>query len=360
MLRIIVQSLKILTIAVMTLLVATGGFQLFDIAVQRAIPEDAGERVEITINEDDTVDAVADRLADAGMIRSKILFSTQMRVEGGAFVGGNYGLRKGMTVDQIIGRISRGEVASVDDEASGDEAAATTFSITIPEGWRTTEIAEAYAAESGVEGGYEAFMEAVATVNISEYAFLQDRPEGASLEGFLFPDTYDFVSDDPAYNVVLMLNNFDQQFNADMRTRTREMGLSIYDVVTFASLVEREAQLPDERPIIADVYLSRYQEGMRLDADPTVQYVLGDRGDWWPKLDGDDLFAESPYNTYQNDGLPPGPIANPGFAAIQGVLFPAETEYIYFVAKGDTGEHAFATNFEDHQANVDQWLNNGG
>lgn len=357
MLHIILQSLKILTIAVMTLLVATGGVRVFDLAVQRAIPEDSGERVEITISADDTVDAVADRLAEAGLIRSTLLFSTQMRVEGSSFVGGNYRMQKGMTVDQIIDRISRGEVASADEEEPSDETAAVPFTITIPEGWRTTEIAEAYAAESGVEGGYDAFMEAVETVDVSEYAFLQGRPEGASLEGFLFPDTYDFVPNDPAYNIRLMLNNFDQQVTPEMRARADAMNLSLYDVVTFASLVEREAQLPDERPIIADVYLSRYQQGWRLDADPTVQYVLGDRGDWWPKLSGDDLFAESPYNTYQTEGLPPGPIANPGFAAIQAVLFPAETDYMYFVAKGDTGEHAFATTLEEQEANIDQWQN---
>lgn len=353
MLRIILQSLKILTIAVMTLLVAAGGFRVFDSAVQRAIPEDSGERVEIAINEDDTVDAVADRLVDEGLIRSKFLFSTQMRVEGGSFVGGNYRLQKGMTVDQIIGRIARGEVAAVDEEETNDETASAPFSITIPEGWRTTEIAEAYAAAPGVEGGYDAFMEAVATVDVNEYAFLQGRPEGASLEGFLFPDTYDFVPNDPAYNIRLMLNNFDRTVTPEMRGRAEAMNLTLYDVVTFASLVEREAQLPDERPIIADVYLSRYQEGMKLDADPTLQYALGKRGEWWPRLS--DTNVESPYNTYQFVGLPPGPIANPGFASIQAVLFPAETDFLYFVAKGDTGEHAFATTLEEQNMNVAEW-----
>jgi UPF0755 protein len=142
-----------------------------------------------------------------------------------------------------------------------------------------------------------------------------------------------------------------------MRVLAAEQGMTIQDVVIFASLVEREAVLPSERPIIADVYLSRREQGWRLDADPTVQYVLGTRGDWWPTLSGEDLFAESPYNMYQNDGIPPAPICNPGLASLQAVLRPEDTEYMYFVAKGDTGEHAFAVTYEEQQANVDAYLN---
>ena len=147
-----------------------------------------------------------------------------------------------------------------------------------------------------------------------------------------------------------MLTNFGNKYTPEMRQRTQQMGLTIQDVVTLASLVEREAQIPEERPTIADVYLSRWEQGWRLDADPTVQYVLGTPDDWWPKLSGEDLFYDSPYNTYQKDGLPPGPIANPGFASIQAVLFPDDTPYMYFVAKGESGEHAFAVTAEEQAA----------
>ena len=154
-----------------------------------------------------------------------------------------------------------------------------------------------------------------------------------------------------------MLDRFDQMVTGEMRQRAAEMNISLHEVVTLASIVEREAPLVAERPIIADIYLSRYQMRWHLDADPTIQYVLGDRRAWWPVLSGDDLFVESPYNTYQHDGLPPGPIANPSLESIEAVLYPAETDYLFFVAKGDTGEHAFAATFEEHQANIDQWLN---
>ena len=131
-------------------------------------------------------------------------------------------------------------------------------------------------------------------------------------------------------------------------------------MLTVASLVEREAQVPEERPVIADIYLSRWEQGWRLEADPTVQYALGTEADWWPKLSGDDLYLRArttPIKTMvcRRDRSP-----TRGFASIQAVLFPDDTPYMYFVAKGDTGEHAFAVTAEEQQANVDRYLNSGG
>ena len=263
-----------------------------------------------------------------------------------------------MSVPQIVDRITGAAPA----EEAPDQAASTapqSFDITIPEGWRTEQIAEEYARLGG-KGGAQAFLDAVKGIDRSQFDFLADLPADTSLEGYLFPDTYRFDANDPKVDVVTMLTNFGNKYTPEMRQRTKQMGLTIQDVVTLASLVEREAQIPEERPTIADIYLSRWEQNWRLEADPTVQYALGTADDWWPKLSGDDLFYDSPYNTYQNDGLPPGPIANPGFASIQAVLFPDDTPYMYFVAKGDTGEHAFAVTAEEQQANVDKYLNSGG
>ena len=353
MVRVLVQSLKILTIAATAILLAAGSLAAFDRALDRARPADAGTPVEITVGEDDTTDQVADRLAEAGLIRSKLLFQGQLRVTGGVLKPGSYTLRKGMTVQQIIDRITGAEIAADNGDERGEEEART-FKVTVPEGWRLEQIAEEYEKQGG-EGGFEAFMKAAEDLDVSAYDFLADRPDDASLEGYLFPDTYDFRSDNPTYNIQLMLDNFNKKVTPDMRDRAKEMGLSLHQVLTLASLVEKEAQVPEERPIIADVYLDRWVEGWKLDADPTVQYALGRPGDWWPKLSGDDLFADSPYNTYQIEGLPPAPICNPGLASIQAVLTPAETNYKYFVAIGDTGEHAFAETKEEHDANVAQY-----
>jgi UPF0755 protein len=133
------------------------------------------------------------------------------------------------------------------------------------------------------------------------------------------------------------------------------MGITLHQVITIASIVEREAVLPEERPIIASVYYNRLREGMPLQADPTVQYELGESGNWWPELTPEDIQQNGRYNTYLNPDLPPGPICNPSLASIEAALRPAQTDYLFFVARGD-GSHAFATTAEEHQRNVDEYV----
>lgn len=354
MLRAIIQILKIATVLTLAILTLFGGQRFFDYAVDRSTAADVGRRVAFSVSEDDTTDSVADRLHTAGLIRSTVVFATQLRLSGGAFVPGDYTLRKGMTVADIIDRITGSQAAD-----TGDDTEAAQFDITIPEGWRTEQIAEE-AEKDGLQGGYDALLKATETINPDNYNFLADRPAGASLEGFLFPDTYTFVSNDPEYNLQLMLDDFDAKFTPEMRKRADEMGLTIFQVVTLASIVEREAVVPEERPTIAGVYFNRIDAGWNLDADPTMQYAVGKRGDWWPKLGGSDLDALDPangYNTYKNPGLPVGPIANPGLASIQAVLSPEEHDYMFFVGKDDGSEtHAFAVTKEEQDANVCQYL----
>jgi UPF0755 protein len=349
--------LKIITIAALTMMVAGAGLWAFRYATEAARPGDAGAPVLVSVFDGQTDVEIADELQAQGLIKSKMLFQGQLRLSGGALVPGTYTLRKGMSVPQIVDSITGAAPAEEVAEAPSD--APESFDITIPEGWRTEQIAEEYARLGG-EGGAEAFMQAVQDIDRSQFDFLADLPADKSLEGYLFPDTYRFSGTNPTANVATMLTTFGNKYTPEMRQRTDEMGLTINQVLTLASLVEREAKLPEERPTIADVYLSRWEQGWRMEADPTVQYVVGKPGSaesWWPQLSGDDLFVESPYNTYQNDGLPPGPIANPGFASIQAVLFPDDTPYMYFVAMGDSGEHAFAVTKEEQDANVDKYLN---
>ena len=212
-----------------------------------------------------------------------------------------------------------------------------------------------------MNGGSEAFLEAVDSFDYSGYDFLEGLPGGsnrpAALEGFLYPDTYNFMSDDPPeYLIQSMLDNFDSKVTQDMRDQAEAMELSLYEVITLASIVEREAAIADERPIIADVYLNRLESGMRLEADPTVQYPLGKEGAWWPKLGREDTSnTDSPYNAYLNGGLPPGPICNPGLDSILAVLNPEDTNYLFFVAIGDSGEHVFAETYEQHEQNIQQY-----
>ena len=191
-----------------------------------------------------------------------------------------------------------------------------------------------------------------------EMQYPTDIAPGASFEGFLFPDTYRVAIDATAQDVAYrMLLNFEDRVTLQMRADAAASGRSVYEVVTLASIVEREAVVPEERPLIASVYLNRLAQGMKLEADPTVQYAMGfqpETEQWWNlNLTQDDYSSVvSPFNTYQNYGLPPGPIANPGLDSIRAVIYPQQSPYLFFRAACDgSGRHNFATTYEEHVAN---------
>ena len=153
-----------------------------------------------------------------------------------------------------------------------------------------------------------------------------------------------------------MLENFDRRVDGQMRAGFEAQGLNLFQAVTLASIIEREAVVDEERGLIASVFLNRLRAGMKLEADPTVQYALGQQpdGSWWKSpLTADDLALDSLYNTYRYPGLPPGPIANPGLESLRAVAFPEQTEYLYFRAACDgSGLHTFARTFEEHLQNA--------
>jgi UPF0755 protein len=182
-------------------------------------------------------------------------------------------------------------------------------------------------------------------------------PQATSLEGYLFPDTYKFSPGTPAHTIVeAMVANFRKHFASEMAYITT--GLNAHQTVTLASIVETEAKLPQERPLVASVYVNRYRQHMLLGADPTVIYALKLAGRWDGNVHKADLQIDSPYNTYRMPGFPPGPIANPGLASLRAAAAPAKTDYLYFVARHD-GSHAFSTNIAEHNRNVEfyqrQW-----
>lgn len=178
-------------------------------------------------------------------------------------------------------------------------------------------------------------------------------PSAPSLEGYLFPDTYKFNPGTPASTIVrAMVQNFRKNFGDELAYITT--GLDLHETVTLASIVETEAQLPQERPVVASVYFNRIQKRMLLGADPTVIYALKLAKRWDGNIRKADLQIDSPYNTYRKPGLPPGPIANAGSAALHAAAAPARTPYLYFVARQD-GSHAFSTTYAEHTRNVEQY-----
>jgi UPF0755 protein len=174
----------------------------------------------------------------------------------------------------------------------------------------------------------------------------QYKLDASSLEGYLYPDTYYLYHDSSPEKIIdIMLSEFWKKFDENLQDRANQLGFSVHEVVTLASIIEGEAMLDSERSTISSVYHNRLKINMKLQADPTIQYIIPGP----PKtLSNRDLRIKSDYNTYQNYGLPPGPINNPGIASIKAALYPEDTNFLFFVAQGD-GSHAFTTNEKDHE-----------
>jgi UPF0755 protein len=298
--------------------------------------------VPFVIEPGETAVTIAARLAAEGLIDDAELFRLYIRYHGvdAHLEAGDFELRRNMTMEKIVEALQKARMKEV--------------TVTIVPGWRAEEIADMLEREEVMRG--DAFL-ALVRQGTFAYAILADRPEGSGLEGYLFPETYRLPAQATALDLVeRMLKTFDQRITPEMRQAIRGQGMTIYEAVTAASIVQREAVVPDEGPIIASVYLNRLKEGMYLQADPTVQYAMGyqpDAGQWWKSPMKLDEYAsvQSPYNTYLNPGLPPGPICSPSQAALEAVAFPADTNYLFFYATGD-GTHAFAVTYEEHQANI--------
>ncbi len=290
---------------------------------------------------------IGKRLAAQGLIRDSELFRIYMRLNGldAGVKAGAFTLRPNMSIEQIALALQRSQANEVQ--------------VTIPEGLRREEIAELLEQQIGVSA--DEFKRLTQRASDYDYPFLKDLPSDATLEGYLFPDTYRLPENPTAQDVVLrMLDNFEAKAGL-LLANAAQQNRSPRDIVTLASIVEREAVVPAERPTIASVYWNRLSIGQPLQADPTTQFALGfqpDQKTWWKKgLTLDDLKYEDPagYNTYVNPALPPGPIASPGLSALQAALQPAQTNFFYFVAacNGD-GTHQFSITFEEHRAKLCQ------
>jgi UPF0755 protein len=287
------------------------------------------------ISRGETAGSIAQRLEEAGFIRSALAFIYLLYDAGRetSLQSGTYTISAALTPR---------ELARVFEKAPSEQAV-----LRIIEGWRLSETA---AAVNKVFPSISAddFMKA-AVVGERHNTVLAGLPADTSLEGFLFPDTYFFKPSATAPQIVdTLLDQFELRVGQALRQAAVDRKTTIYDIVKLGSIVEREARDRKESATIAGVYTNRLDIGMKLDADPTVQYALGD----WKELSLDDLEVESPYNTYRVAGLPPTPICSPGAAALEGAARPERNPFFYFVAKNDgTGDHAFAKTIEEHEAN---------
>ncbi|MEO3947077.1 endolytic transglycosylase MltG [Gorillibacterium sp. CAU 1737] len=335
-----------LALLLFLLLLAGGGLYYVWNGLQ---PTEAGEAVRLEIPSGTGTVRIAQLLEEKGLIRNKLLFTAYLKYkeEGSRFQAGTYDVAPGATLDEIIAKLN-----------SGDTVKAEMIRFTIPEGYTVKQIA-AKLAESGytTEKEFLALQDKPGSVTLS-------LPEGAAvtgdelaypLEGYLFPETYEMVKGSTSAEILeRMTKELTDRLAAipDFDGKLKASGLTLHQLLTLASLVEKEAAVPAERPLIAGVIYNRLKADMRLEIDATVQYALGETKD---RLFEKDLQIESPYNTYKTKGLPPGPIASPGLASIQAALEPKESEYLFYVTKKDgTREHLFAKTYAEHLKNIEK------
>jgi UPF0755 protein len=274
------------------------------------------------------------RLADAGVIRSPAAFrvAVWMRGSGRRLQAGEYRFDRAMTTSEVVDKIARGDVY--------------VRAITFREGLTNREMAALF--EAGGFGTAADFLRAARNA-----ALIDDLdPAAKDLEGYLFPDTYTLPRKATATQLVeRMVNRFRKSFTPELRSAAQARGFDVRELVTLASLVEKETGKPEERPIVAGVYANRLRVKMPLQCDPTVIYALMLAGRYDGNIRREDLQIDSAYNTYRYPGLPPGPIAAPGDASIRAAAAPADVQYLYFVSRND-GSHVFATTLDEHNRNV--------
>jgi UPF0755 protein len=268
--------------------------------------------------------AIGARLVAAGIIRDSLIFRGALWMSGRdtRLKAGEYRFAEPMTPLAVIDKLKRGDVFVIH--------------LTFPEGLNIFEMSKIF--ESKGFGSARSFVDAA-----------------RHLEGFLFPETYALPRRTTASKLVHQMNEaFQHALTPELRAAAQARGLTIPQLATLASIVEKETGNPEERPLVASVYENRLRIGMPLQCDPTVIYALELAGRWDGNIRRDDLSYDSPYNTYRYPGLPPGPIASPGLASLDAVVHPAESEYLYFVSRND-GSHVFSKTLAEHSQNVQKY-----
>ncbi len=284
--------------------------------------------------------AIIGRLSEAGVVTHPLALTIYLRItgKGSNLKAGDYKFPSPISPLQAIEKIRRGDV-DLDR-------------VTIPEGFNRFDIAQTLAAKTG-KATTEEFL------RLMEYqtSIEQIAPTARNLEGYLFPDTYNYnAKTTPADLIQLMVSRFEEVFTPDWSERATQLGLTVHQVVTLASIIEKEAKVADERPHIASVFFNRLKRGMPLASDPTFIYAAILAGDY----DGNPnqlrlRDRHSPYNTYLIVGLPPGPIASPGRASLEAVLNPDNTDDLYFVVNGTGGRHKFSRTAAEHETAVEEY-----
>lgn len=278
---------------------------------------------------------ISQELEKQGLIRSSLIFQLYVWTKGiGSHLqDGKYFLAKNLNIKEIAQILSRG--AGVTKEVT----------LTFIEGWNNKEVAD-YLAQKGIAQPADFFAVIQKKADWwDQYDFLATKPRNLDLEGYLFPDTYRVYRDASLKDIVQkMLNNFGEKLNPELRAEITRQGKTIHEIITLASILEKEISTDLDRKIVADIFYKRIEAGMPLQADSTINYVTG-KGNI--RSSAEDLKIDSPYNTYKYKGLPPGPICNPGRSAILAAIYPTKNDYWYFLTTPD-GQVIYSRTYNEH------------
>lgn len=310
-----------------------------------------------TVERGETIKEISRKLEEKGFISKSFYFETYIWWKKLDDVkAGTYALSSSMSLAEIAQIMFSGRVSSEDK-------------ITILEGWNINDIASNFAnfkikdsadSNNQKEVFAKEFLAEASDVKKYNFDFLKNLPDDATLEGFLFPDTYQIYRESSASELILkMLENFDKKINSknsngsSLQDEIKKQKKEIYEVITLASIVQNEVRKEDEMAKVAGVYYNRLEKNMRLESDATITYITDKKN---PQPSFEDTRIDSPYNTYLNYGLPQGPIGNPGLPAIKATLFPENHDYFYFITRLDTGEAIFSKTSEEHLENKEKYL----
>jgi UPF0755 protein len=335
------KNIIIIIILIFALVIASGWFY-FEWQINYPVSQNSTEK-NFVIEKGEGVKKIAADLEKDGLIKSAFYFEIYVwreKIEK-KLQAGEYLLRENMSIPEIVEILIKGKIISNQKK------------ITIIEGWRIDDVGE-YLQENKIISAKEFEIAAKNWRGENyQYDFLKNLPEKASLEGFLFPDTYFIYEDASAEEVIdKMLKNFDKYLTKEIRDEIEKQNKSIFEIITMAGLLEKEVRTDKDRKIAAGIFYKRIKEGIPLESCATIAYILGeDKRQYSFK----DTRIKSPYNTYLNKGLPPGPICNSGESAIKAAVWPGKSEYNFFLSK-ENGETVFSKTLEEHNSAKAKWI----
>lgn len=331
---------KSIFIKLILIFIFIGGLSFFGINYYRdavaAVDLESPNEIDIVIPSSTSTEQIAAILKDNGLIKNPLIFRYVARKDGvsSRLKAGEYRLSTDMNLRSILDRLVKG---SKDTDI---------VRFTIPEGYEIKQVADKLSEEGLVDKAI--FLSLVDDKGNFEdsYTFLKQLEKDQSLEGFLFPSTYDVYKDASEEDIIeKMLDAFEIVYEEEIKDRLADFELDLNEIVTLASIIEREGKLDRERPIMSAVFHNRLEDGMKLQSCATVQYILGERKE---VLTNADTSIDSPFNTYINTGLPPAPIASSGRASLAAAVNPADVDYLFFVLTGSDGSHTFTKTYEEH------------